>query len=151
MIAPFTPVDAEIEFRFTEELAAFLSDVPLALATITRDGDDPAAARLRVPVYLDDPDADEEYWGLVGGDLDHERAADRATFARLAEEAVDGVRASREDANAFLRVLVEARLALAARMGVEVEDDYDTLTPEQSGVLGALAELQVLLLRALGP
>ena len=151
MSGPFTPVGSEVEFRFAPELAAFLADVPVALSSIVRDRDDPASARLQVPVYLDDQASDHEYWELMGAELDRERAADRSTFARLTEEAVDGVRVSREDAHAYLRVLVEARLVLASRMGVEVEEDYEDLGPEQSGVLGALAELQVLLLRALGP
>lgn len=150
-VEPFTPIGSEIEVRFPPALSAFLADVPVALESIVRDPEDPASARLQVPAYLDDREADDEYWQLMGGELDRERAADRSTFARVTEEAVDGVRISREDAHAYLRVLVEARLVLAARMGVDVEDDYEDLEPSQAGVLDALAELQVLLLRALGP
>jgi hypothetical protein len=150
-VEPFTRVSSEIEVRFPPALAAFLADVPVALSSIRGDPEDPASARLHVPVYLDDREADDEYWQLMAGELDRERAADRSLFARVTEEAVDGVRISVEDAYAYLRVLVEARLVLAARMGVDVEDDYEDLEPSQAGVLDALAELQVLLLRALGP
>ena len=49
---------------------------------------------------------------------------------------------SNEDANAFLRVLNEARLVLGARMGVEVEDDHDQLPEDSRQVLDYLGWVQ---------
>ncbi|MGH9199095.1 MAG: DUF2017 family protein, partial [Acidimicrobiia bacterium] len=53
------------------------------------------------------------------------------------------------EAEAFLRVLNEARLALAARLSVEVEADYDQLAPEDRAALDYLASMQEFLLAAL--
>ncbi len=44
-----------------------------------------------------------------------------------------------------------ARLALAARFGVDTEDDYEQLEDSESDILQALGELQMGLLWALGP
>jgi hypothetical protein len=46
----------------------------------------------------------------------------------------------------LLRVLVETRLVLAARMGVEVESDYEKLEDAQSEALDVLGQLQLLLI-----
>jgi len=60
---------------------------------------------------------------------------------------------SSEDANAFLRVLNEARLALGARLGVEVEADHEQLPDESRDVLDYLGwileELTTALTRSL--
>ena len=138
----FQPTDEGVEATLNPELRMFLGDVVPMLATVAESEDDPAAQRLQVPVYLDDQDADEEWWRLMGPDLDAARQADRRVFQKAIE--TDGpVRLSDEEADAFLRVLNEARLALGARMGVEVEEDYDDL-PERSrnvlGYLGAILE-----------
>ncbi len=57
--------------------------------------------------------------------------------------------ASIAEAEAFLRVLNEARLALGARLGVEVEADYDELPEDDRSALDYLAGMQGLLLVAL--
>lgn len=148
---PFQRRHDGIELRIPEPLAGWLSDLPELLESVGDREDDPAAGRLNVPVYLDDPEANTEWWDWMGGELDAGRAADRSAFRELVEAAPDGVVASEEEAHAFLRVLVEGRLVLAARLGVEVEGDYDDLPEEQAAALQALAELQVLLLHELGP
>jgi hypothetical protein len=53
------------------------------------------------------------------------------------------------EAEAFLRVLNEARLALGARLGVEVEADYEELPEDDRSALDYLAGMQGLLLVAL--
>ncbi len=130
-------------------LVDFLADVPQALDLVGNSDVDPAGARFKVPVYLDDDGANDEYWRWMGSELDSSRAADRSAFATLLEDAVEGVVASRAEAEAFLRVLVEIRLAVAARLGVEVEDDYGMLEHTDAVVLDTLAELQLMLLAAL--
>ena len=152
----FEPDGENLRFRFPEWLSAFLRDVPLVLQSVGLDADDPAADRMSVPVYLDDPDANQDFWRWMGTDLDEGRRADRSAFAELVDAAsvethADGTAASRAEAEAFLRVLNEARLVLAARMGIDVESDYEKLERSQAEALDLLAELQMLLLAALGP
>jgi hypothetical protein len=44
---------------------------------------------------------------------------------------------------------VESRLVYAARLGIDVEEDYERLGPSDASVLDALAELQMALISAL--
>lgn len=125
---------------FTPAERAFLGDVLPLLAGIGDTGIDPAATRLNVPVYLDDPDASDEWWRLMGADLGVARLADRDVFQKVVAEETKAL--SNEDANAFLRVLNEARLVLGARMGVEVEDDHDQLPEDSRQVLDYLGWVQ---------
>ncbi len=126
----FTWTATGIEVSFSVAERAFLSDVLPVLAGIGAVGDDPAATRLNVPVYLDDADANEEWWRLMGADLDASRKSDRQVFQRVVADD-ETVLLSDAEADAFLRVVNEARLALGARFGLDVEDDHDRL-PEQS-------------------
>ncbi|MFP5330973.1 MAG: DUF2017 family protein [Acidimicrobiia bacterium] len=145
----FVPTPDGVRVTLPEGLVEVLADVPKALDLVGHSEGDPAASRLQVPVYLDDPASNEEYWRWMGGELDESRAADRSAFATMLESAVDGVDISLGEAYAVLRVLVEIRLALAARLGIEVEEDYAKLDHTDAVVLDTLGELQVLLLRAL--
>ncbi len=129
-----------IEVRLTPEVRTFLGDVLPLLAEIGDASDDRAAQRLRVPVYLDDPGSNEEWWRLMGPDLDAARQADRLVF-RKTIESDDPVRLGEDDAGALLRVLNETRLALGARMGVEVEDDWDDLPEHSRMVLAYLGSI----------
>ncbi len=129
-----------IEVSLTPEIRTFLGDVLPLLAEVGDPSDDPAAQRLKVPVYLNDPDSNEEWWRLMGPDIEAARRADRSVFRRAIES--DGsVRLSDEEADAFLRVLNESRLALGARMGVEVEEDYDDLPEHSRLVLAYLGSI----------
>ena len=76
----------------------------------------------------------------MGDDLHSARLSDRSVFSR----AISGDMAalSDDDANAFLRVLNEARLVLGARMGVEVEDDHDQLPDDSRQILDYLGWVQ---------
>ncbi len=115
----------------------FLSDVLELLASVPATGDDPATLRLQVPVYLDDPEANSEWWLFMGEELSIARSADRGVYRRVMES--DGkLELTTEEADAFLRVLNEGRLALGARFGLEVEDDHDRLPDEQRQVLDFL-------------
>lgn len=138
-----------IEVRLGEEEAAFLRQLPLLLADVGSPSDDPAAARLDVPVYLDDPDSEEELKRWIEPELAASRAADRSSFLTLVDAAADGTIASPLEAESFLRVLVEGRLALAARLGVDVEEDYQGLKEADAGALDYLAALQLLLIEQL--
>ena len=75
-------------------------------------------------------------------------AAGQEMGVRLTDlAATSGLR--RPTLHRILRVLVEGRLALAARLGVDTDDDYGRLHPADLGALDYLAQLQVLLLDCL--
>ncbi len=149
MRGPFRRRGDRVEIRLAEHEVQLLGQLPRLLETVGSVPDDPAADRLDVPVYLDDPDADREYRRWIRGELDSARAADRSAFAELVEAARTGTTASTEEAEAFLRVLAEGRLVLAARMGIEVEDDYERVSAPDAAVLDYLGALQALLIREL--
>jgi hypothetical protein len=139
-------VDLPVEER------EFLADVLELLASVPASGDDPATQRLQVPVYLDDPEANSEWWLFMGEELSIARAADRDLFRRVVE--TEGRHElTTEEADAFLRVLNEGRLALGARFGLEVEADHDRLPEEQRQILDylgwVLEEMTVALTAAL--
>lgn len=136
----------------TPEERLFLADIIPFLAGVGEVGKDPAATRLNVPVYLDDPEANDEWWLLMGSELDMSRKADRAVFAKVVD-ASDDAMLSIEEAEAFLRVINEARLGLAARFGLDVEEDHGRLPDDRRQVLDylgwVLEELAVELSRGL--
>lgn len=141
-----------IRVELSPEERLFLGDVLPLLAEIGAPGSDPAADRLRVPVYLDDPDANDEWWRLMGEDLEASRRADRSVFQRTVSSD-EVVTLTAEDADAMLRVLNQARLALGARLGIDVEEDHDELPEDSRQVMDYLGwiqeELTVELARAL--
>ena len=130
-----------IQMTLTPEERMFLGDVLPMLAGIGSPGKDPAADRLKVPVYLDDPESNSEWWRLMGEDLEGARRADRAVFAKAVVEK-GSITLSEEDANAVLRVLNEARLALGARLGIDVEADHDDLPEDSRQVMDYLGWIQ---------
>lgn len=141
-----------IQVQLSPEERIFLGDILPLLAGIGPVGSDPAADRFHVPVYLDDPEANAEWWRLMGRDLDAARDADRAVLQRVLDEYGD-LTLDEEEANALLRVINEARLALGARLGIEVESDHDEVPEESRRVLDYLGwlleELTVELSRSL--
>jgi len=133
----FTATSEGIAVSFSTEERIFLGDVLPLLADIGQVGVDPAATRLNVPVYLDAPEANEEWWRLMGEELSSARRADRAVYRKVLDAEGEPV-LSDEDADSFLRVINEARLALGARLGLDVEDDHDRLPEDQRQVLDYL-------------
>lgn len=152
----FARVPDGVEVALEPGEVGFLSDVLGVLAGLGDPADDAGAARLSPPVYIDDPDADDEWRRFAGGELISARRADRSSFELVVQSASDGPAVmSLEEASAFMRVLNEVRLVLAARWGIERADDYDVLRPEASDALAYLgwlvAELAELLGAHLGP
>lgn len=129
----------------------FLRQLVGLLSQVGSEPGDPAAERLDVTPYLDDPDASEEYRRLMAPEFEASRTADRSAFLELLAASGDPVEMSRDEAEAMLRVLVEGRLALAARLKVEVEEDYEHLDEESSSALAYLGQLQLELLGSIGP
>ncbi len=137
----FRTVAEGIRVTLSPEERVFLGDVLPLLAGIGASGTDPAADRLQVPVYLNDAGANEEWWRLMGQDLDAGRKSDRAVFDR----AISGDRPvvlDIEEANAVLRVLNEARLTLGARLGIDVEEDHEQLPEESRQAMDYLGWIQ---------
>lgn len=136
----FRATEGGVEVNLTKEARMFLGDVLPMLVGLGKPGEDPAADRLQVPVYLDDEESNEEWWRLMGPDLEAARKADRKIFEKAVESDEDTTLTD-EEADAFLRVLNQARLALGARLGVEVEEDYDDLPEDRRMVLGYLGAI----------
>ncbi|MGH8871942.1 MAG: DUF2017 family protein [Acidimicrobiia bacterium] len=129
-----------IDVDLSVDEKSFLTGLLDLLAGLPRAGEDPASQRLRVPVYLDDPESNEEWWRLMGEELMAARNADRRVFQQaLTDEGPSHL--TDEEADAFLRVLNEGRLALGARFGLEVEEDHDRLPEEQREIMDYLGWL----------
>lgn len=130
-------------------LAPGLIDLLTALSELGDPQDDPAAARLALPVYLGDEAAAGAWESEHRDRIELSRLADRATFIRVAEQ--DPTVIDDDEARSLVRVFAELRLVLAARFGVEVESDYAGLEEEQGELLDVLGWLQHSLLEELGP
>lgn len=133
----FSRRDGSIVVTFSPEERRFLGQVLDLLADVGAIEDDPAEARLAVPVYLDDPEANDEWWRLMGEELDAARNSDRSVYERVMTSDPP-VTLQEQEADAFLRVLNEGRLAFAARLGLEVEEDHDKLPAEEMQALDYL-------------
>jgi hypothetical protein len=85
---------------------------------------------------------------LVQGDLDRARTADRNRFLdTVSQESI-----SEEDAEVWLRVVGDARLALGARLGItddEWERDHSLTESSEGAALYYLGYIQDALARAL--
>jgi hypothetical protein len=106
--------------------SSFLSDMVRMLENVGQVEGDPGEKRLNVPAYLGDAEAAEEWRRLVGDQIEDGRAEDREVL-RSAVEGEDNVELEPAGAEAILRVVNEARLVLAARLGIEVASDYEHL------------------------
>ncbi len=118
MSEPFAPCAGGIRMTLAPWEVELLSLVPALLDSVGNFDHDPAATRLALRAYPLDPEADAEFGRLLDDELDHGRAADRSAFAITVEGGVDGVVLSTHEAEAWLRVLAEARLVQAARTSV---------------------------------
>lgn len=106
--------------------SSFLSDMVRMLENVGQVEGDPGEKRLNVPAYLGDAEAAEEWRRLVGDQIEDGRAEDREVL-RSAVEGEGNVELEPAGAEAILRVVNEARLVLAARLGIEVASDYEHL------------------------
>ncbi len=111
-----------IEMRLRPDEVRALSLLPRLLESVGHDPRDPAAERLSVEAYPDDEEAQAEYGRLMAPEMDQQRQADRAVLSSSLESAQDGpVDLTPAAADSWLLVVNEARLALAARLGIEEE------------------------------
>lgn len=117
-----------------------------SIPTLVETGGD-AGGRLDYSAHPDDPDADARYRELLAGELDALRAEDRGAFERV----VAGEVSDDEGIAAFMRVVGEARLVLASRVGIEHDGwegsaDHSDPRVAMLGWLGFLQETAVGLL-----
>ena len=143
---PFSRHRHGVRLRLTADEVEMLRVVPQLLGTVGAMPDDPAAERLSLDVYPHDPQAAEEYRRLMATEVEAGRNADRSAFAVSLEAAAEGpVVLSADEAEAWLMVLGEARLALAARLGIEEEgwgEDPNALNDPSMALLHYLSWLQ---------
>ncbi len=127
--------------HFSDAERDFLIQLLELLADVGSAAGDPAAARLDPVVYPDDPLAEEEYRRLMRSEIDEARVADRSAYQMVLESKGD-VTMSFPEAEAVMRVVGEGRLALAARLGIRVEGDTETLDKDDRSALDYLAYVQ---------
>ena len=131
MRQPFTYVDDGVLVGLAPEEVELLSALPRILESVGEVEGDPAAERLNPNVH-EDPVAEAGFREIVQSDLDRERIVDRAAFVGSLREQQ---KLSFDDAGIWLRVIAEARLVLAARVGIDQDgwthedfpDDHDAL------------------------
>lgn len=122
--------------HFDQSAAAVLQQVMIevvALLSEQLDHDDPLVARLFPDVYPDDPEMSEDLRRYTEADLKSAKL-DQAG-AMLAALPPDGgeVRLDDEQAEAWLRALTDARLALG--MQLDIRDDTDLVEEMDEAVL----------------
>ena len=146
---PFHRDGAEVVATFTTREVTLLSELADQLGALLeeRESADPAVARLLPDAYRDDADAASEFRRFMEDDL----VARKAFNARaLGESLGDG--AVRLDAGAvqsWLRSLTDLRLVIAARLGIQRDDDEGSGDPFLQDVYGWLGYVQSSLLDAL--
>lgn len=129
---------------------SMLAAIPEWLGDVGSDPTDPAGPRLFQSAYPDDPMASAEYEVEYGVTLDETRSKDRKVFAKTLTRAEKGVALKEKEAESWLRVVGDVRLALAARLGIDDNrwESRATRTPQvdlvhylthlQSGLIDAL-------------
>lgn len=145
-----------VEMRLRNHEVEVLSLVEGVLASVGREERDPAEERLSVEAYPDDGESQAEYGRLTAPELERGRRRDRAVVSSSLEAARRGpVALSTAEAYSWLMVINEARLVLAARLGIEDEgwgispgNQPDLPSPEMALLL-YLTEVQDDLIRVL--
>jgi hypothetical protein len=141
MRRPFKPHRDGIAVRLSAVEREFLLGLPVLLDEVDSRPDDPAYARLHVEAYPEDPEAQSEMTQYSGSQLAEARAIERAQFE--ATLTADPSVLSPDEAEAWLTVLGDSRLALAARLGI-TEPGWEETDEEDPAriTLGFLSFLQ---------
>ena len=137
-----------IEVRLTDQERRIVRLARDIVDGVGATADDPAIDRLSYDARPDDEAASERFRDLTASDLDEARAADRAAFVRT----IAATRLTDDEAEAWMRVIGEARLALAARIGIR-DDGWESATgpgdPPELLLVGYLGGIQDELVRVL--
>lgn len=134
---PFRRIADGIELTLADWESNVLQAIPELLASVDLGSGDPAADRLDQSPYPEEPEAAAEFRRLMAEEMTQSRSADRSAFSVTVEQAPRGVTLSSGEAEAWLRVLGEARLVLAARLGISADGWEDDL-PEQDPPIALL-------------
>lgn len=140
----FLRVDDHVRIELPAAERAFLEGLVPMLEGIGVDRADPAADRLHPRAFADDG-AQADYDALTAEDLALSRAADRAVFSEVLARTEEGTTEPIATAEAWLRVLTEARLTLAARwqaIGAAGDSDGASVPHHRAALLDYLAMLQ---------
>ncbi len=148
MSTPFRHSGATIEISLTSQERSMLSMLPELLDNVGAVGVDAAADRLNPAAYPEDPASNANFHEMTDSDLASARSADRISF----RESLDTASLDEDEAQMWLRVLGDARLTLAARMGIEDEaweNDQSLAESIEGAMLNYLGYLQNALIEVL--
>jgi hypothetical protein len=119
--AEFEPAEASMLVSLAEQVADLVG---------TRGGneDDPAVLRLLPDAYPDDPEASREFRRFTADGLAGRKVANAGVLAASVAEAAAAASATKvtidaQAAQAWLRALTDIRLTIAARLGIEQDED----------------------------
>jgi hypothetical protein len=113
--------------RLSSKERAVLSQLPVLVGGVGIEENDPAYGRMSPNAYADDVEAAQEFTSMTAGDLDAARRRDAEVFAETLD-AIGDTGMTLEEAEAWVRMIGDSRLVLAARAGV----DHDSGLPEPS-------------------
>ena len=126
-VAVFDPNEASTLSSLASQISELIED------RATRDGD-PAVLRLLPDAYPDDSAASAEFRHFTADDLASRKAsnarqivADLATAAGAAS--TTAVKVDAQAAQAWVRSLTDIRLTIAARLGIESDEDLGSEDP----------------------
>jgi len=143
-VTSFKTVESGIQCSFEPEDRRLLAEIVPMLEGLGPLDKDPAARRLKVPLYRHDPTVDDKLRPFVEKELAAARESDRVVFTRVVD-ADDPVIVTEDEASAFLRVVNEGRLAFAAKFGFGAPGDYDRLSDDRRKTLEDLGRVLHLL------
>ena len=132
MKEPFVRKADRVEVRLDDDARTMLATLPDLIAAA---GD--AGGRLDYHAHPTDPDAERHYRELLGDSLEQGREHDRRTLSNGS-----GSRSLElEEAESWMRVIGEARLVLAVRLGIEEDGWQETADPMQNPEMALLSYL----------
>jgi hypothetical protein len=112
----------ELLLRLPEHERALLREVAARTRARLADESDPALRRL-FPSAYEDPEREREYRQLTRGPL----ASGRERALDVLQSTVDRPSLSRDEADAWLRALNDARLVLGTELDVREDLDWDAI------------------------
>lgn len=145
----FKLVSSGIQVKIPRPLATFLQGLPELLESVGEQPGDPAQSRLQPVAYVDDADAQSDYEEFAGPQLASMRELDRRTFRETLAEYRKGQIITIQEAEAWVKVIGDARLAIAARAGIN-DSSWETDTSGPTApIIATLGYVQGSLVQAL--